>query len=145
MILQEINALAQRVLQTDGAGKQDDANGADGQLLTANWLSFSCGLWYRCRAEHHRNKTRERAAFQLQALVDQFKDARPSAAHRLLLVHGAGYPARFHLQREMGTRMMRMGMVSTAHEQFKKLRMWDEAIDCLMVAQRNVEALDLIK
>jgi len=38
-----------------------------------------------------------------------------------------------------------MGMVSTAHEEFKKLRMWDEAIDCLMVAGRNAEALDLIK
>jgi len=143
MLLQEVNALAQRILMTEDKPREDDA--ADGELLTANWLVFSCGLWYRCRAEHHRNKTRERAAFQLQALVDQFGDARPSAAHRLLLVHGAGYPARFHLQKEMGMRMMRMGMVSTAHEQFKALRMWPEAIDCLMVAERNVEALDLVK
>jgi len=142
MLLQQVNALAQRVLRTEE--QPTDAGEEDGPLLTANWLSFSCGLYYRCRAEHHRNKTRERAAFQLQALVDQFNDRRPSAAHRLVAVHGAGYPARFHLQREMGTRMMRMGMVSTAHEQFKKLRMWPEAIDCLMVAERNVEALDMV-
>lgn len=143
LLLQQVNAIAQRVLRTEEKPTEDD--GENGPLLTANWLSFSCGLYYRCRAEHHRNKTRERAAFQLQALVDQFRDPRPSAAHRLLLVHGAGYPARFHLQREMGSRMMRMGMVSTAHEQFKKLRMWPEAIDCLMVAERNVEALDLVR
>lgn len=42
-------------------------------------------------------------------------------------------------------RMMRLGMVSTAHEQFKKLRMWAEAVDCLMCAERNVEALDMVK
>jgi len=143
MVLQEVNALAQRVLATEE--KPVEADASDGPMLTANWLTFSCGLFYRCRAEHHRNKTRERAAFQLQSLVDQFKDERPSAGHRLLLVHGAGYPARFHLQRELGMRMMKMGMVSTAHEQFKRLRMWPEAVDCLMVAERNVEAMDMVK
>mmetsp|Transcript_86306 Transcript_86306/g.244653 ORF Transcript_86306/g.244653 Transcript_86306/m.244653 type:complete len:590 (+) Transcript_86306:3-1772(+) len=143
MTLQEINALAQRVLAADD--KPREASAEDGPLLTANWLIFSCALWYRCRAEHHRNKTRERATFQLQSLVDQFGDAQPSAGHRLLHVHSAGYPARFHLQHEMGVRMMRMGMVSTAHEQFMKLRMWPEAVDCLMVAGRNVEATDLVR
>lgn len=41
--------------------------------------------------------------------------------------------------------MMRMGMVSTAHEQFKKLRMWPEAVECLIIAERNVEAEDMLK
>jgi tetratricopeptide (TPR) repeat protein len=41
--------------------------------------------------------------------------------------------------------MMRMGMVSTAHEQFKKLRMWSEAVDCLMIAERNIEATDMVQ
>merc|ERR1712056_103026 len=40
--------------------------------------------------------------------------------------------------------MMRLGMVSTAHEQFKTLRMWSEAVDCLMIAGRNVEALYMV-
>ena len=92
MVLQEINALAQRVVKTQDKAREEEAN--EGPLFTANWLTFSCGLWYRCRAEHHRNKTRERAAFQLQSLVDQFADERPSAAHRLRTVHSAGYPAR---------------------------------------------------
>lgn len=33
------------------------------------------------------NKTRERAAFQLQSLVEQFTDEKPSAAHRLRMAH----------------------------------------------------------
>lgn len=33
------------------------------------------------------NKTRERAAFQLQSLVDQFTDEKPSAGHRLRMAH----------------------------------------------------------
>eukprot|EP00439_Symbiodinium_sp_Y106_P028573 s493_g3.t1 len=45
----------------------------------------------------------------------------------------------------MATRMMRMGMMSTAHEQFKKLRMWPEAVECLICAERNVEAEDMVK
>jgi len=40
---------------------------------------------------------------------------------------------------------MKMGMVSTAHEQFKKLRMWPEAVECLIIAERNVEAEDMLK
>jgi len=106
---------------------------------------MGAGLWYRCRAEHHRNKTQPRAAFQLDALVKQFDDEQPSAAHRLLLIHSTGYPARFHLEHESGVRMMQMGMVSTAHEKFKKLRMWGDAVECLMAAGRNVEAVDMIK
>lgn len=40
---------------------------------------------------------------------------------------------------------MRMGMVSTAHDKFKKLRMWSDAIDCLMIADRKVEALEMVR
>lgn len=137
-LLETVNALATRVLRQEGS---DD----DGHKGTANWLTFSSGLWWRCRCEHHRNKTVERAAFQLESLVDQFPKEEPVAPHRLLLVHAAGYPAVFQLMHEMGSRMMKMGLVSTAHEQFKKLKMWTEAVDCLMIRGRNVEATDMIK
>ncbi|KAF4719027.1 Tetratricopeptide repeat domain 27, partial [Perkinsus olseni] len=44
---------------------------------SAHWLVYSAGLWLRCRTEFGRVKTRNRAAFQLQALVDQYKDKLP--------------------------------------------------------------------
>ena len=36
--------------------RQDQAfeEAGEGPLFTVNWLTFSCGLWFRCRAEHHR-------------------------------------------------------------------------------------------
>ena len=45
----------------------------------------------------------------------------------------------------MGAFPFRPGMVSTAHEQFKKLRVWPEAVECLIIAERNVEAEDMLK
>ena len=45
----------------------------------------------------------------------------------------------------MVPRCAHQGMVSTAHEQFKKLRMWPEAVECLIIAERNVEAEDMLK
>jgi len=45
----------------------------------------------------------------------------------------------------MGAFPFRPGMVSTAHEQFKKLRMWPEAVECLIIAEQNVEAEDMLK
>ena len=35
--------------------------------------------------------------------------------------------------------------VQHAHEQFKKLRVWPEAVECLIIAERNVEAEDMLK
>lgn len=140
LLLSFVNALAERVLVTYKKPEET----TEGQMSTANWLTFSAGLFFRCRAEWHRNKTRERSTFQLQALCDQFNDEKPSPAHRVQLVHGAGYPARFHVQREMGVRMMKVGMVSTAFDQFKQLRMYTDAIDCLMCADRKAECLDLV-
>lgn len=40
-------------------------------LRSEDWLVFSSGLWFRCKAEAHRSKTVERACLQLHALGDQ--------------------------------------------------------------------------
>lgn len=137
MMLTEIGAMAQRILIMQ---KQE----IDG-MWTSNWLVFSCGLWFRCKTEYHRNKTRERATFQLQALVDQFDDKDTTGAHRMRYAYQTNYPPRHHLQWELGMRMMKMGMVLTAFEHFEKLKMWPEAVDCLMVAGRKQQAIDLIR
>eukprot|EP00397_Hematodinium_sp_SG-2012_P021290 GEMP01021984.1.p1 GENE.GEMP01021984.1~~GEMP01021984.1.p1 ORF type:complete len:814 (+),score=167.22 GEMP01021984.1:33-2444(+) len=136
MMLIEINAMAQRTLVT----KKQETDG----MWTSNWLVFSCGLWFRCKTEYHRTKTRERATFQLQALVDQFNDEDTTGGHRMRYAYQTNYPPRHNLQWELGMRMMKMGMVLTAFEHFEKLKMWPEAVDCLIVAGRKQQALDLI-
>lgn len=45
------------VQRRSDSGRQDQAleeEAGEGPLFTVNWLTFSCGLWFRCRAEHHR-------------------------------------------------------------------------------------------
>jgi tetratricopeptide (TPR) repeat protein len=109
-----------------------------------SWIAFSMCLLFRSRAEFFRNNTRGRACFQTDALVDQFKDSEPVPAIRLRHIHTTGYPSQWELQRENGVRMMEVGMVMTACEMFKKLEMWPLALDCLAVAGKKQEALDLL-
>ena len=42
------------------------------------------------------------------------------------------YPMHHELQREYGLRMKAYGMVMTAKQLFMKLRMYEEAVDCLI-------------
>ena len=129
--LESVHALAMRIISTSAAAPP-------------SWIAFSMCLLLRSRAEFFRNNTRGRACFQTDALVDQFRDPVPDAAVRLRHLHCSGYPSVWELQRENGLRMMEVGMVVTACEMFKKLKMWPLAMDCLAVAGRKHEALDLL-
>lgn len=108
------------------------------------WIAFSMCLLLRSRCEFFRNATRGRACFQVDALVEQFREPEPGSSTRLDLIHCTGYPSLWELQRENGLRMMEVGMVMTACEMFKKLQMWPLALDCLAVAGRKTEALELL-
>jgi tetratricopeptide (TPR) repeat protein len=130
--LESVHAIAMRVISTCS-----DA--------PPSWIAFSMCLLFRSRAEFFRTNTRGRACFQTDALVEQFKDKEPSAGIRLRHIHTTGYPSVWELQRENGVRMMEVGMVMTACEMFKKLEMWPLAMDCLAVAGRKQEALDLLE
>ncbi|KAF4658287.1 Tetratricopeptide repeat domain 27 [Perkinsus chesapeaki] len=119
---------------------------------SAHWLVYSAGLWLRCRTEFGRVKTRNRAAFQLQALVEQYKDKLPGdataadlVADRIGYVHSVYYPSLPMLQREFGKRMMEMGMVLSAYDMFVSINMWCEAIDSLIVADRKHQAEKLVR
>ena len=129
--LESVHAIAMRVISTCAKAPP-------------SWIVFSMCLLFRSRYEFFKTNTRGRACFQTDALVDQFKDAEPSAEIRLRHLHTTGYPSVWELQRENGVRMMEVGMVMTAFEMFKKLEMWPLAMDCLSVAGRKQEALDLL-
>lgn len=129
--LESVHALAMRIISTSA-----DA--------PPSWIAFSMCLLLRSRAEFFRNNTRGRACFQTDALVEQFKDPSPEPVIRLRHLHCTGYPSVWELQRENGMRMMEVGMVVTAFEMFKKLKMWPLAMDCLAVAGKKQEALELL-
>ena len=130
--LETVNAIAARIISTSAENPPC-------------WISFSMSLLLRSRSEFFRTNTRGRACFQIDALVDQFKDASPEPARRLKFFHSSGFPSIWELQRENGVRMMEVGMVVTASEMFKRLKMWPLALDCLAVSNRKQEALDLLQ
>jgi len=130
--LEAVHALAMRIISTSSENPP-------------SWIAFSMCLLLRSRSEFFRTNTRGRACFQIDALVDQFRDPSPEPAVRLKNIHCSGYPSVWELQRENGIRMMEVGMVVTASEMFKRLRMWPLALDCLAVSNRKQEALDLLE
>ncbi len=108
-----------------------------------NWMVYSTALLTRAWIEFERPHAAERAALQLQALVDQHVthltitqassaavEAAAPAEDRLKYIHSLAYPSRWELQRDLAMRYMRIGVYGSAAELFVSLEMWDEAIQC---------------
>eukprot|EP01069_Polyplicarium_translucidae_P006563 Polyplicarium_translucidae@DN2983_c0_g1_i1.p1 len=109
------------------------------------WAIFSTSLLHRSRAEQSSSKKADRAALQLQCLVDQFGNASPSARHRLRRIFHVPFPPLWEL-RALGARRLRsVGALVSAAEIFEDLQMWEEAADCLVVAQRRDQAMCLLQ
>ncbi|KAH8740281.1 hypothetical protein FG386_001556 [Cryptosporidium ryanae] len=138
---EQLTALTNRILIFD-ITKVDNENL---RSKIHNWLCYSTALWYRCYSEHHRCKTADRACLQLQSLVDQFNDREPGPSERLKLVFSVNYPNVWEAKKELGIRMMRIGSVLSAYNMFIEMCMWEDAVDCLIVADRKTEAIELVE
>lgn len=138
---EQLNALTNRILKFDITKIKDE----DLRKKIHNWLCFSTALWYRCYAEHHRGRTADRACLQLQSLVDQFNDSEPGPEERLRLIFSVNYPNIWEAKKELGIRMMKIGSVLSAYNMFVEMCMWEDAVDCLIVADRKTEAIELVK
>ena len=118
-------------------------------------------------------KTRDRAALQLQALLDQWADgdgldpSSPQTAHRLQHVFGedpslvivgfyllisflsllsaAPMPSRAVLQLETARAYLRVGAVSSAAELFERLGRTKDRIQCLVASGRSQAAGQLVR
>eukprot|EP00388_Colpodella_angusta_P008703 GDKJ01023646.1.p1 GENE.GDKJ01023646.1~~GDKJ01023646.1.p1 ORF type:complete len:1120 (-),score=309.01 GDKJ01023646.1:195-3554(-) len=110
----------------------------------ANWLTYSAGLWFRCCSENNRLKTQDRAALQLSILADQYNDKTPSSKHRLRFLFSLNFPSLWELKREVAVRNRKLGAALTAFEQFKALELWEDVGECLVIAGRRNEALELL-
>ncbi|CAM9795296.1 unnamed protein product, partial [Phaeothamnion confervicola] len=131
---EEMSPYLERVLALPGGG---------------NWMVYSAALLQRAWVEFARSHKRERAALQLQALLDQHTtrltytqasfaavaDAAP-AAERLAFVHALAYPPRWELKRDLATRYAQLGVLISAAQLFESLEMWDEVVECYHQAQQ---------
>eukprot|EP01054_Gregarina_sp_Poly1_P005055 Gregarina_sp_Poly_1__5054@NODE_267_length_10370_cov_226_463457_g233_i0_p2_GENE_NODE_267_length_10370_cov_226_463457_g233_i0NODE_267_length_10370_cov_226_463457_g233_i0_p2_ORF_typecomplete_len963_score165_49TPR_15/PF13429_6/1_1e03TPR_15/PF13429_6/1_5e11TPR_15/PF13429_6/3_3e05ANAPC3/PF12895_7/2_1ANAPC3/PF12895_7/6_7e08ANAPC3/PF12895_7/1_5TPR_16/PF13432_6/0_00075TPR_16/PF13432_6/2_7e06TPR_19/PF14559_6/77TPR_19/PF14559_6/3_7e06TPR_19/PF14559_6/0_00022ChAPs/PF09295_10/87ChAPs/PF09295_10/1_3ChAPs/PF09 len=123
-----------------------EALGQKQQLMrSSNWLIYSFSLWLRSKAEFNRTKWRERSCLQMLNIEDQFKDASPSFGHRSLYAFQLDYPNIWELKLQVGTRFMKIGSTLTAKQMFEDIKMWDECVQCLRMAGRKNEALELVR
>ncbi|KAL8453800.1 hypothetical protein Emed_000661 [Eimeria media] len=93
---------------------------------------------------------KRRHSFLLSQPPEDFTEepayADPPACYRLfgLLFH-ADLLSWWELHREVAVRMMRIGATITAAEKFTQLKMWEEAADCLIAADRRADARAILE
>ncbi|KJP90042.1 hypothetical protein AK88_00211 [Plasmodium fragile] len=126
---------------------QDRIKNRDNNLLQKkyqNWLLHSCILWYKCKCETFRLKTVDRAAAQLNELLKETYDMKPHGGERVKFLFDVYYPTTWELKKEIGNVMVKTGSVVSAFNLFKDLKLWEEAITCLIQADRKEEAKELL-
>ncbi|CAN0017823.1 unnamed protein product, partial [Hapterophycus canaliculatus] len=110
---------------------------------------YSTALLQRAWVEFERSHARERAALQLQALLDQHttkltymqstaatvEDSAP-VEDRLRFLGSLSFPPRWELRRDLARRYAGMGVLGSAAAEFVDLEMWEEAVECYRQMQQ---------
>ncbi|KAJ3124310.1 hypothetical protein HK098_001222 [Nowakowskiella sp. JEL0407] len=112
-----------------------------------NWMVHTMGLLIRSRLESDKSRTVERSVLQLQALVDQFKATDSTVApvsERMQHIFSILLPPIWDLERELGNRLVSLGVVRSALDIFLRLEMWEDAISCYQLLQQSKEAEELV-
>eukprot|EP01117_Protostelium_nocturnum_P015200 TRINITY_DN5862_c0_g1_i2.p1 TRINITY_DN5862_c0_g1~~TRINITY_DN5862_c0_g1_i2.p1 ORF type:complete len:850 (+),score=321.86 TRINITY_DN5862_c0_g1_i2:69-2552(+) len=120
-----------------------------------DWMIHSEALYLKSRIQSSNDRLKERAALQLQVLVDQFSDAtltvqkegekEPTIPQRCKYIFVIAYPSFWELKRELGARFLEMGAAATALQIFEELEMWDEIIECYQIMGKNQKAESVIR
>ncbi|CAM9305482.1 unnamed protein product [Pylaiella littoralis] len=114
-----------------------------------NWMIYSTALLQRAWVEFERSHARDRAALQLQALLDQhttkltymqstietIEDSAP-VQDRLRYLCSLSFPPRWELRRDLARRYAGMGVLGSAASEFVDLEMWEEAVECYRQMQQ---------
>ena len=108
-----------------------------------NWLVFSKLLIHRSLAEDKSSKTIERSLLQIQSICDQHNDRDPIPFERSCYTFSIDYPFLFQNKKKYAEMFMGYGSTMTAFEIFKDLELWEDAINCLFIADKVQQAKDL--
>lgn len=128
--LEFLNAIVVRCLDADNKQK--------------SWMLSSVALWVRCKTEYHRTKTVERATLQLHKLSDSYYETDIAAGDRLEYMWHVWCPSSWGIKRDICRRMCSIGSFLTAYEMYKKLHLWEDAIQCLIIVGRKNDAKEMV-
>ncbi|RKO97256.1 TPR-like protein [Caulochytrium protostelioides] len=110
-----------------------------------NWSVHTQALLIQARLESHKSRTVERAALQVQALVDQMVLDEPAAPERLEYIFCLAAPTRWELSRELGQRFVSIGAVRSGLEIFERLAMFEDMISCHQMLGETDQAKKLVQ
>lgn len=105
-----------------------------------NWMVHTMALLLRSRLEGGKSRTVERAALQLQALVDQFPLTDSPVSERMHHFFSIMLPPKWELEGELGERFVSLGVTRSALEIFERLEMWDNVISCYQMLEQEKKA-----
>ncbi|XP_049849258.1 tetratricopeptide repeat protein 27 homolog [Schistocerca gregaria] len=113
-----------------------------------NWLVHSTALLFKARLEVKNKKYMDRAALQMQVLVDQFRDGDAAkdypAAVRCRYLFQLCFPPLFQLKKEIAAVYLNLGVIKSAKQLFEELEMWSEVIECMQYCNEDEKARELI-
>ncbi|KAJ3107479.1 hypothetical protein HDU97_004075 [Phlyctochytrium planicorne] len=110
-----------------------------------NWTIHTMALLLRSRLEAKKSRTAERAALQLQALVDQIPLEESTVSERLRHIFSLMVPPKWNLERELGERFASLGVLKSALEIFERLQMWDDVVSCMQLLGKDKEAEEVVR
>lgn len=123
-----------------------------------NWMVYSTGLLIKSRLEFLRTKTKERGVLQMQVLVDQqstrltplqarqeeVDDSAP-VQERFEWLNALAWPALWELKRGLARHYLDLGVAGSALKIFTEVKLWEEAVDCLVIMDRKARAEELAR
>ena len=101
-------------------------------------------LLLRTRLEGAKSRTIERAALQLQALVDQFPLSDSPASERMHHFFSIFIPPKWEMECELGERFVSLGVTRSALEIFERLEMWEHVISCYQMLEQEKKAEQVV-
>lgn len=114
-----------------------------------NWMVHSMSLLIKSRLESSSSKYNDRAAMQIQALADQFKDDSTREEFPPLVraqrVFQVLYPPVHRIKSEIADLYLRLGAARSALLIFEELEIWTEAISALQLLEEPERAKALIR
>ncbi|KAF8625145.1 hypothetical protein AX17_006923 [Amanita inopinata Kibby_2008] len=110
-----------------------------------NWSVHTMALLLRSRVESTRTRTVERAALQLQALIDQMPTNDSGVQERLRYFSALVMPSRWEMEKELADQLLSLGVVKSALEVYERLEMWEQVVRCWGVLERPEKGLAIVK
>ena len=113
--------------------------------LKPSYEIATVALFEKSKIEQIEHGTQQRAAIQLQSIIEDFDKTETPALERITNFFLVEHPPLWDIKKEMGIQMMKIGAARTAAEIFVQNKMWDELGICCAIANDPQMAVPILE